>query len=117
MADKELITSATLKELVDAGSIRHAVIVGEPQGFAIMVKYGLIERVVQARRGHVRRFKTIDAAAKTLHALGIVHAELDLSNLAVRETLFANGHDTFAGDQPAMRGTAVVGEQHDRRYK
>lgn len=108
MADKELITSTTLRELVEAGSIRHAVIVGEPQGFAIMVKYGLTERVVQARRGHVRRFKTIDAAAKTLQALGIVHAELDLSNLAIRETLFADGHDADDGSAVARR-TAGVG--------
>ncbi|KVE37261.1 MULTISPECIES: hypothetical protein [Burkholderia] len=105
MADRELITSTTLRELVDAGSIRHAVIVGEPQGFAIVVKYGLTERVVQARRGHVRRFKTIDAAAKTLHALGIVHAELDLSNLATPATLFADGHDEHDG-RAVLRRTA-----------
>lgn len=116
MADLELITSTTLKELADAGSIRHAVVVADPDGYAITVKYGLTERVVQARRGHVRRFKTIDAAAKALKALGIVRVELDLSNLDASASLFANGHGASPGRKPSFRRTTVGGE-HDFRNK
>ena len=82
MDDMELISSSTLKELAGAGSIQHTVVVEQPDGYAITVKYGLAKRVVQARRGHVRHFKTIDAAAKALKSLGIVRFELDMSNPA-----------------------------------
>jgi hypothetical protein len=84
MANLELISSSVLKELADTGAVHHAVIVGASDGFSITVTCGreqqAAQRVVQARRGHVRRFKTIDAAAKALRGFGLMRAELDLSN-------------------------------------
>ncbi|ODV41491.1 hypothetical protein AWV79_35570 [Cupriavidus sp. UYMMa02A] len=85
MPELELISSSTLKELADTGAVHDAVIVPASDGFFITVKCGqeqqAAQRVVQARRGHVRRFKTIDAAAKALRGFGLLRAELDLSRL------------------------------------
>lgn len=94
MPDLELISSSVLKELADTGAVHHAVIVAASDGFSITVKCGQeqqpAQRVVQARRGHVRRFKTIDAAAKALRGFGLMRAELDLSNLPQSEIASAD---------------------------
>ena len=70
---------AMLRELVEAGSIRSAAIVGLPGGYAVQVRYGMSDRALAARTGEVRVFAKIDAATKTLRGLGVVKAELDLS--------------------------------------
>ena len=70
---------ALLRELVEAGSVRSAAIIGLPGGYAVQVRYGISDRALAARTGEVRVFAKIDAAAKTLRGLGVVTAELDLS--------------------------------------
>ena len=70
---------ALLRELVEAGSVRSAAIIGLPGGYAVQVRYGMSDRALAARTGEVRVFAKIDAAAKTLRDLGVVKAELDLS--------------------------------------
>ena len=70
---------ALLRELVEAGSVRSAAIIGLPGGYAVQVRYGMSDRALAARTGEVRVFAKIDAAAKTLRGLGVVKAELDLS--------------------------------------
>jgi hypothetical protein len=78
----ELISSAVLKELADTGAVRDAAIVPASNGFCIKVTCGpaqqAAQRVVQAH-GHVRMFKTIDAAANALRGFGILRAVVDLS--------------------------------------
>ena len=71
----DLITSATLKELVKANMVRSAFVFGELGGFFIVVKYGITERVLAARTKdnciHKRTFSSLDAAdtflRKTIH--------------------------------------------------
>lgn len=70
---------ATLRELVEAGSVRSAAIVGLPGGYAVQVRYGMSDRALAARTGDVRIFSKIDGAAKTLKGLGVVKSELDTS--------------------------------------
>jgi len=70
---------ATLRELVEAGSVRSAAIIGLPGGYAVHVRYGTSDRALAARTGEVRIFSKIDGAAKTLRGLGVVKAELDTS--------------------------------------
>ena len=78
---------AMLRELVEAGSIRSAAIVGLPGGYAIQVRYGMSDRALAARTGDVRIFAKIDAAAKTLRGLGVVKAELDTSGYSPASVL------------------------------
>jgi len=75
----KVVKLATLRELVEAGSVRSASIIGLPGGYAIQVRFGLSDRALAARTGDVRIFSKIDGAAKTLRSLGVVKAELDTS--------------------------------------
>lgn len=67
---QEYITSAVLKELVDANSVRTAFVVGEHGGFVVIVRYGMKERVVAARSSaheiRKRTFKNLDSVDKFL---------------------------------------------------
>lgn len=73
----------TLRALVDAGVIREAVIVRIRQTdgdqWAILVKYGLREQTLRSRREPIRRFNTLDTAAKLLHTAGLSQMTIDYS--------------------------------------
>lgn len=73
------IATGALRELVEAGAIERARLVGEGRGFALSVHYGTTERVLQAKRGHVRQFKNLERAAGFLRALGFSRVEVELS--------------------------------------
>ena len=75
----DLISTQTLKELCAAGAVRSASLVGAGNGFALVVRYGLSEKALQAKRGHVRVFRSLNSAARTLKGLGLSRAELDVS--------------------------------------
>lgn len=47
----EIIDHVTLSRLVESGAVRGAHIVGQPGGWAVMVKYGTHERPLAAQRG------------------------------------------------------------------
>lgn len=73
----DTISTKTLKELVQAGSIRSALLIGTKDGFVLRVRYGIIERTVEAVRGHVRVFAALDSAASFLKRIGIHRFEVD----------------------------------------
>jgi len=50
------IDHITLQHLVEAGTVQSAEVVGQPGGWKILVKYGMVEQVLAARRGAVRIF-------------------------------------------------------------
>ncbi len=77
---RDMINTPTLRALAEAGSIRSAQIVGVTGGFALVVKYGLIERKLEAKRGHLRLFRSLDTAAPYLRSLGITSFTVDTAN-------------------------------------
>jgi len=64
----ELIAPNSLKDLVDANAIRHAIVVADKAAFKINVKYGTVERTVSVRTrgGQIkeRMFTSLDAVAR-----------------------------------------------------
>ena len=52
----------TLRELVEAGSVRSAAIIGLPGGYAVQVRYGISDRALAARAREARIFSKIDGA-------------------------------------------------------
>ena len=72
----ETIKEATLKELVQAQSVRSASVLGKHGGYVISVRYGLAERALGTSRGGLRLF-TLDAASKFLRDLGLPRFEVD----------------------------------------
>lgn len=81
----EFITPNTLKELVAANAVRSAEVLGEKGGYIVLVKYGMIERVVAARdnKGHVklRTFSSLDSAGNFLrNSVHIVDYQVKSAN-------------------------------------
>lgn len=80
MAESDEIATVTLREMASAGAISAVRLVAQSDGFALFVRYGLSEKVLKAKRGHVRRFKSLERAAMYVRKLGISRVEVDLTN-------------------------------------
>jgi hypothetical protein len=72
--------SLTLREMASAGAITSVRLVGQADGFALFVRYGMIEKALQAKRGHIRRFKSLERAVAFVRKLGIARVEVDVTN-------------------------------------
>lgn len=84
MAPDQLANS-TLKELASAGAITGVRLVGQADGFALFARYGMTEKVLQAKRGHIRRFKSLERAVAFIRGLGIARVEVDVTNWEPRQ--------------------------------
>ena len=83
---REIISPVALKELVAAGAIRSAFVVGRDTAYFVTIKYGMAEKVVGARtrQGGIkeREFLSLDVAAKYLRGIGIRRFDVDESHFA-----------------------------------
>jgi hypothetical protein len=80
MADDK-ISQTTLKTLVEADAIRSASVVGESSGFYIAVKYGESEKVLTARTGKIRFFRSMDTVVDFLRkTIGLGRFNVDMAN-------------------------------------
>lgn len=80
MADDK-ISQTTLKTLVEAEAVRSASVVGEASGFYIAVKYGETEKVLTARTGKIRFFRSMDTVVDYLRkTIGIGRFNVDMKN-------------------------------------
>jgi hypothetical protein len=80
MADDK-ISQTTLKTLVEADAIRSTSVVGESSGFYIAVKYGDSEKVLAARTGNVRFFRSMDTVVDYLRkTIGIGRFNVEMAN-------------------------------------
>lgn len=77
----ETIDHSTLSRLVEAGAVRGAHILGQPGGWAVLVKYGLHERPLAAQRsGQVRIFRKFETLVSYLREIGIARFDVDAAN-------------------------------------
>ena len=76
----DTIDHATLQHLVAAGAVRGADVVGQPGGWEIVIKYGMVERVLAARRGAVRIFSRFETLVNYLKSIGISQFNVNASN-------------------------------------
>lgn len=75
------ISQATLKTLVEADAIRSTSVIGESSGFYIAVKYGESEKILTARAGNVRFFRSMDTVIDYLRkTIGIGRFSVDMAN-------------------------------------
>lgn len=89
MALSDMISSSALRELASAGAITGVRLIAQADGFAIHVTCGLTERVLQAKRGHVRRFKSIERAVNFVRGLGLSRLEVDVTSWEPRQKSLA----------------------------
>ena len=74
------IDHVTLGHLVEAGAIRGVDVIGCPQGWGVVVKYGMNERALAARRGTVRTFRKFETLVGYLKELGISQYQVNAAN-------------------------------------
>jgi len=67
-----------LVQLVAAGAVRVVVAVGQPNGWSLLVRYGLAERALAAQRSkQVRVFRKLDTLQAYLLEIGVIRFEVD----------------------------------------
>jgi GH25 family lysozyme M1 (1,4-beta-N-acetylmuramidase) len=85
----ETIDHNTLTHLVAAGAVRGADVIGHAGGWGVVIKYGMTERTLAARRGTIRTFRRFETLATYLKGVGISQynvnaADFDLAIKKVR---------------------------------
>lgn len=106
------IDHATLQHLVEAGAVCGADVVGQPGGWQIVIKYGMVERVLAARRGAVRIFGRFETLVNYLKSIGISEFNVNAtdynpadkrtrpdSSARMKETFGAAEHDKWFREQ------------------
>jgi hypothetical protein len=73
----DTITHETVSQLVEAGAIRAAHVVGQKGGWGVLFKYGMTERPLAAQRGNLRVFKRFETIVSYLREMGIVQFDVD----------------------------------------
>ncbi|ABA56553.1 conserved hypothetical protein (plasmid) [Nitrosococcus oceani ATCC 19707] len=76
----ESIDTPSLRVLAKVGAVEKVRIAGVPGGYAMVVCYGMSEKVLRVQRGPTRVFKSLDAAARFARGLGFSQCVLDLSD-------------------------------------
>lgn len=113
----ETIDHGTLARLVEAGAVRGAHIIGQTGGWAVLVKYGMVERALAAQRSRqVRLFRKFETLVSYLKELGIARFEVDAAGYdpdslkttrrpdraeALKRAHEAAAHDAWFRDQVA----------------
>ncbi|MBT1073459.1 hypothetical protein [Pelotalea chapellei] len=109
----ETIDHVTLQHLVEAGAVKAADVVGQPGGWGIVIKYGMVERALAARRGAIRTFSRFETLVSYLKEIGISQFFVNASNydptnkkthrpdsaVRMKRTFDAAEHDKWFRDQ------------------
>jgi hypothetical protein len=89
----QLIKLENLREMIEAGAVTSASIVGQKGGYAVMADVGTQQRTLGTRRGEVRIFTVADTAIKMLRDMGLMKFSIDTTNYQ-EGTLRAPRQDT-----------------------
>ena len=78
-AHPEIIDGKAVQSLVEAHAIRGATVLGQKGGWAVLVRYGALERAVAAQRARTPRLwrNLATAAAYVREELGLARFEVD----------------------------------------
>lgn len=80
MAIEGMIKCESLREMLGVGVQVDVTISAEQDAFVVLVGTGLTKCALQAKRGHIRRFKTLDSAAHYLNRIGCRYVAVDLEH-------------------------------------
>lgn len=74
---RETIDHVTLSRLVEANAVNGANIIGQPGGWGVVIKYGMTERALAAKRGTVRVFRKFETLVGYLKGIGVAKYQVD----------------------------------------
>jgi hypothetical protein len=106
----EFVKLATARELVDAGAVKQAEVIGLPGGWTVQFQTYNQARILATKANEPRRFGTFESALKVLRELGV---RLDL--LRVDAALWEAQGDLGARRRPD-RSAAMKLKDADARY-
>lgn len=70
----------SLRELVAAGAVTSATILGQKGGYAVMASIGMQQRPLGTKLGEVRMFGSTDTAVKVMRDLGVYQFKVDVTH-------------------------------------
>jgi hypothetical protein len=108
----ETIDQKTLSQLVEAGAVRAAHVVGHGNGWTIAAKYGVTERFLSAKRGDVRVFRKLETLVSFLRSMGINSFEVDAAGFDPDST-----ERTTRPDRSAALKAAHGAAAHDKWFR
>ncbi len=74
------IKMETLREMVSAGAVKAATILGQKGGYTVLASIGMQDRPLATKFGEVRMFASTDTAVKALRDAGLARFTLDVTN-------------------------------------
>jgi hypothetical protein len=74
---RETIDHVTLSRLVEANAVNGANIIGQPGGWGVVIKCGMTERALAAKRGSVRIFRKFETLVGYLKGIGVAKYHVD----------------------------------------
>jgi hypothetical protein len=99
----DTITHETVSQLVEAGAIRAAHVVGQKGGWGVLFEYGMTERPLAAQRGNVRVFKRFETIVSYLREMGIVQFDVDAAQYDPAAPLSAKSQSKSERAREQMR--------------
>lgn len=111
MANAETIDQMTLENLVQAGAIRGATVVGQPGGWGLVVKFGMSEKALAAKRGAVRTWRKLETLVLFLKGIGIVQFATDASNYSPESSLLPSAKRPDAAERMRRAHEAAAYDQ------
>lgn len=74
----------TARELVEAGSVQQATLIGQKGGYAILLRVGMQDKTLATKNGAPRLFAQLDRAARLLRdELGVVRFDVDATGYSL----------------------------------
>lgn len=101
----------TLRELIAAGSVRSATLLGQRGGYAVLIQVGTQERVLANRTGAARLYARLDTAAKDLRELGLAEFGVNAANFTPGRLRAARP------DRAAQMKQAHAAVEHDHWFR
>jgi len=77
---RDTIDHVTLSRLVEANAVNGANIIGQAGGWGVVIKYGVTERALAARRGTVRVFRKFETLVGYLKDMGVAKFQVDATS-------------------------------------
>lgn len=107
MSTHDTIDHTTLTHLVEAGAVRAAHAIGQSGGWAVVVKYGMVERALTASRSkQVRLFKKLETLVEYLKGIGISRFDVDAAEYDPATTKTVSRPDRSAALKAAHEAAA-----------
>lgn len=101
----------SLRELVAAGSVKSAMILGQKGGYAVLASIGVQQRPLGTKFGEVRMFGSTDTAVKVMREIGVYQFNIDITHFEAGRLRAARP------DVTAKAKSAATALAHDRWFR